>query len=127
MKKDKITIITPPVASISIDLDLVNLTEYLCEKVFKDKWAGGMGLGGQYGYGCNYENDVFMMHPFCWCEKDDCKWCNRGEPNFRHKKSGFQIRWYKWIGRDMEFNRKITDKKWKEIYQECIKSLTPHP
>lgn len=26
-------------------------------------------------YGTKFENDVFMMHPFCWCEKDDCPWC----------------------------------------------------
>ncbi|QED12212.1 hypothetical protein SEA_YEET_59 [Mycobacterium phage Yeet] len=32
-------------------------------------------LGGDNGYGCDYENDVFMMHPFCWCERMDCPWC----------------------------------------------------
>lgn len=26
-------------------------------------------------YGTNFENDVFMMHRFCWCERDDCPWC----------------------------------------------------
>ncbi|SII94932.1 Uncharacterised protein [Mycobacteroides abscessus subsp. abscessus] len=37
---------------------------------------GALGfLGGEYGYGCDYENDVFMMHPFCWCERADCPWC----------------------------------------------------
>jgi hypothetical protein len=35
---------------------------------------GGL-LGGEYGYGAYFENDVFMMHPYCWCEKDDCPWC----------------------------------------------------
>lgn len=33
------------------------------------------GLGGMYGYGIEFENDTFMMHPFCWCEKEDCEWC----------------------------------------------------
>lgn len=32
-------------------------------------------LGGEHGYGCDYENDVFMMHPFCWCEEPSCAWC----------------------------------------------------
>ena len=32
-------------------------------------------LGGEYGYGAQFENNVFMMHPFCWCEADDCPWC----------------------------------------------------
>jgi len=37
----------------------------------------GGGLGGEFGYGADFENDVFMMHPFCWCEKNDgsCLWC----------------------------------------------------
>lgn len=26
-------------------------------------------------YGSDFENKVFMMHSFCWCEKDDCPWC----------------------------------------------------
>jgi hypothetical protein len=32
-------------------------------------------LGGEYGYGTDFSNDVFMMHPYCWCEKEDCPWC----------------------------------------------------
>lgn len=32
-------------------------------------------LGGDWGYGTNYENDVFMMHSFCWCEEAECPWC----------------------------------------------------
>ena len=26
-------------------------------------------------YGVNYENDVFMMHRYCWCDGSDCPWC----------------------------------------------------
>ncbi len=26
-------------------------------------------------YGTEVDNDVFMMHPFCWCERSDCPWC----------------------------------------------------
>jgi hypothetical protein len=123
-KEDVIVrVITPPVASTSIDLDLVNLTEYLTKKVFKGKWQGGGLLGGEFGYGCDYENDVFMMHQYCWCDQDNCKWCNGKEPNFRHKKSGLEIKWYKWIGRGMKFNKKVSPKKWKEIYQDCVKSI----
>ena len=35
----------------------------------------GGALGGRDGYGAYYENDVFGMHPYCWCERDDCPWC----------------------------------------------------
>ena len=123
MKKEIGIIITPPIASTNIDLDLVNLTEYLTKKVFGGERQVGGGLGGEFGYGVDYENDVFMMHCFCWCEKDDCKWCNGDEPNFRYKKSGLEIKWYKWIGRSMEFNKDISNKEWKKLYQDCIKSI----
>ena len=35
----------------------------------------GYGLGGEDGYGAIYENEVFGMHPYCWCERVDCAWC----------------------------------------------------
>jgi len=79
-------------------------------------------LGGEFGYGTDFENETFMIHHFCWCEEPDCKWCNGTEPNFRHKKTGFKVNWYKWIGRDMQ-STKISCKKWKEIEEDCIKSL----
>jgi hypothetical protein len=85
-------------------------------------------------YGTDYENDVFMMHHFCWCEKEDgsCLWCIHGDhpdfdrlmkerfgtedyrkfaarhyydpPNFWYKPTDFRLRWYKYIGRDMAAN-----------------------
>ena len=103
-----------------------------------------VGFGDPNGwpakYGTDYENDVFMMHRYCWCEKPDCLWCTiwlgnetdcseaesaahrekqknevrarygdwaatrPAAPNFWFKPSGFQLRWYKYIGRDMEGN-----------------------
>ena len=49
MKKEKIIkIITPPVASTKIELDLVKLTEFLVKNK-KDKLVGGI-LGGEFGY-----------------------------------------------------------------------------
>lgn len=159
-----------------VDAHLVAITEAI-SKVAPDKVSAGL-LGGEFGYGAGFENEVFMMHPYCWCEQDDCRWCqgcacpetafhyfvdgvevdynewiafyerevgndvdvairagdyqhphlnerqaatdkrrtqrhdpvcdyctkHGGEPapNFRHKASGFEARWYKWIGRDME-------------------------
>lgn len=99
----------------------------------KDEWPSK--------YGTDYENDVFMMHQYCWCEKPDCLWCciwlsNESDcseaeaethrhkqeeqirdrygvwaaeypsaPNFWFKPNGFQLRWYKYIGRDMASNK----------------------
>lgn len=149
--KNKITIVLPPTASSDIDLDLVNLTEFLSKKLKLDT---SFGLGGEFGYGVDYENEVFMMHPFCWCERDDeCLWCmmndpeaNKnydkmkselkskfnpwwakwgGAPNFFYKPTKRGCIWYKWIGRDTRWeNYKDPSKKdWKEIYEACIKSI----
>lgn len=121
----------------------------------------GGGLGGRFGYGANFENEVFMMHPFCWCEQPDCLWCmiwlsnqtgcsedesrahrdnhirlirekygdwcadqHSGAPHFWHKPSGFQVRWYKWIGRDMEVSdERINGLQWGQIMLQCFESL----
>jgi hypothetical protein len=32
-------------------------------------------LGGEHGYGAHWDDDIFLMRPYCWCEKDDCPWC----------------------------------------------------
>jgi len=72
-----------------------------------------------YTYGTDYENDVFMMHRYCWCEREDCKWCSRDAPNFLHKKSGASITWYKHIGRGMEIDKA----DWPSIFMECLCSL----
>lgn len=77
------------------------------------------GLGGRFGYGENFENDVFMMHRFCWCEKDECRWCNGTAPNFLHKKTNASISWYKYIGRSME----VDEANWSEIFKECFLSI----
>lgn len=61
-------------------------------------------LGGEFGYGTEYGSELFAMHPFCWCDKDECPWCREEdpEPNFCHKESGLKIWWYKYIGRSMK-------------------------
>jgi hypothetical protein len=122
MKKANIVIFTPPTASTEIDCDLVELTKYLVKTVRDDGARGGFGLGGEFGYGVNFENDTFMMHRFCWCDEDTCEWCNGDAPNFWHKPSGLKIKWYKWIGRSMEYNNH-PGKGWSKIFQSCIESL----
>lgn len=64
------------------------------------------GLGGEFGYGVDYENDVFMLHQYCWCERDTCDWCGEKYlPNFLFKFTEFSVHWYKWIGRSMEIEQ----------------------
>lgn len=89
--------------------------------------VGGYGLGGENGYGALWDSDTFAMHPFCWCDGDECPWCayspeegrrltpqalqhgavesfadqEGGAPNFWHKQSGLRVWWYKYIGRSV--------------------------
>jgi len=123
MKEGEIIIVTPPIAESDIDTDLVNLTEYLVKSGAVGDQTGGYGLGGEFGYGVDFENDVFMMHHFCWCEKDDCDWCNRSKPNFLYKPNGFEVTWYKWIGRDTHYSQDLDGNAWKRIFDECVASI----
>lgn len=65
-------IVLPEVISTEVADGLCQLTEELHQ--LGHMISGGV-LGGTYGYGSDFENDVFMMHPFCWCERSDCPWC----------------------------------------------------
>ena len=70
MAESEIKIIMPEVAlganvvADRIDCMLRTLS-VLCGE--KDEWPSK--------YGANFDNDVFMLHKFCWCEEDDCPWC----------------------------------------------------
>ena len=86
-------------------------------------------LGGEYGYGVEYDSDEFMMHPYCWCEKDDCPWCGpdlewQQAPNFHHKESGFKVWWYKYINRGMRVENP-NNADFVEILAKCVASISP--
>jgi len=72
---DHIQIILPERSDDVISSDLRRLTQILCLNRIGDDYDGAGGLGGDFGYGVNYENDTFMLHRFCWCEREDCAWC----------------------------------------------------
>lgn len=50
------------------------LTEAVHRSGLADGGEGGL-FGGSFGYGANYENDVFLLHRYCWCEDPQCPWC----------------------------------------------------
>ena len=31
--------------------------------------------GGDDVHGAEYDSEIFMLHPHCWCERADCPWC----------------------------------------------------
>lgn len=89
------------------------------------------GLGGEFGYGVDFENDIFAMRPYYWgnctCGADEtgtehAATCALRLPNFIHKATGQTICWYKWIGRDMEADSDPIQ-NWGRIFTECWESL----
>ena len=96
--------------------DLVELTRQIVLKTGKET---AFGLGGKYGYGVEYENEVFMLHPYCWCDQDDCPWCGEDAPNFLYKPTGYKLWWYKYIGRDERSEGELP-KNW---FKKCVESI----
>jgi len=116
-----ITIVTPKVDKTPICDMLRVITEAICKKT--DTRVGGV-LGGQFGYGNHWDTNVFMMHPYCWCDNEDCLWCSGDNPNFLHKASGLKVSWYKYIGRGMEIENVPTDLS--SILKECLEDIEKH-
>lgn len=99
----------------ALSLGLYALSEIILRGVLPDQDDGG-GMGGRFGYGAKFENEVFTMQP----DYQD-EWT---KPNFLHKPSGLTVNWYKWIGRDMEIsNPDLTVGQWLDIWNECSESL----
>jgi hypothetical protein len=129
--------------------DLYELTRLL-HTVGYEK-SGGL-LGGEFGYGAEVDNDVFEMHPYWWgdclCGYSEAEWefdkashptdsmwqewyerhdhepdCPTVRPNFRHKASGVEVRWYKYLGRSMEIKGLGSRKQWRRIITECEEAV----
>lgn len=84
MSENQVKIIVPGRDDDAISNSLRRLTKAIHDAKLAD--APGFGLGGEFGYGARFENDVLLMHPYCWCEREDCLWCGG---------SGCQAEWYK--------------------------------
>lgn len=53
---------------------LLEITKTIAEKD-ETRVAHGF-LGGEFGYGGHWDDDIFLMHPECWCDKEgECPWC----------------------------------------------------
>jgi hypothetical protein len=79
--------------------------------------------------GLKWERYGWMCRCTCDYEPNWLKWsaanshkptCATVLPNFRHKASGYEVRWYKYIGRDMEFRGECD---WPAVLAESVKSL----
>jgi len=68
----RMEVVAPEVSQDSISEGLRIITKAIIEATDAEN---AYGLGGPYGYGASWDSKVFMMHPYCWCERDDCPWC----------------------------------------------------
>ncbi len=66
-------------------------------------------------YGTKFNNETFAMRPY-HPDRDD-------EPNFRFFSLAFDVTWYKFIGRDMEFSRELPSSGYAKIISDCLESL----
>lgn len=51
-------------------------------------------------YGTDFENDEFMMHRYCWCERDDCPWCagcDCPDTAYHYFVDGKEVTWDEWM------------------------------
>lgn len=132
MSKDDVLvqIILPPREQDELSNGLRNLTGVISKA--NPDLDNSYGLGGPDGYGCDYENDIFAMRRFYWGDCD-CgaeegaddephkPTCSLLLPNFVYKPTGFQCRWYKWIGRDNECSGAAPDIA--QMIENCIASV----
>jgi len=73
------------------------ITEAICKATGEE---GGYGLGGRHGYGMEWDSDVFMMHPYCWCELETCPWCcgcNCPESSYHYFVDGKEVDFAEWM------------------------------
>lgn len=58
-----------------IDGNIANALSDMLSGIAED-FSGPNETGTKYGI--EIDNEVFMMNPFCWCDKEDCPWCASG-------------------------------------------------
>lgn len=104
--------------------EVSDLLRELTKKIYitHPELRGGGFLGGEFGYGADYENEYFAMKPFCWCEKETCGLCTETTPNLLIKDESASLIWYKYIGRSMEMTENVD---WPALITKCIESVKP--
>lgn len=73
------------------------------------------------GTEADFENTVFVMRAYCWCDGD---FDGHGEgcpPNFVY--GDFVAGWYKHSNRGASQNRMMTTQEWRRVMIHCLSSL----
>lgn len=79
------------------------------------------------GYALKFDNDVFYLRAYCWCDRKTCPQCgdSPSEYNFFYKPEGLGLTWYKYAIRAGYFNRATTLEDFRRIITLCIESVRP--
>mgnify|MGYP003345957487 CR=1 FL=1 len=74
----------------------------------------------------DFENDVFFMSSYCWCDGD--RHPEGCPPNFIYKPNGLVVSWYKHAGRGIRANMEYPGaKNWFKAISKCIESIGKKP
>ena len=91
-----------------------------CIDILYKRFGIAKGTPGSYVHcTCNYSIDSYNFRQTISHNED----CEVDKPNFKHYASGIEVEWYKYIGRDMEYDNEVSVEKWVEIFKDCIQSL----
>lgn len=69
-------------------------------------------------YGTDCDNDVFMMHHYCWCEREDCPWCGGCDcpPSaFHYYIDGQEVSYKQWDALYRDNVPPYTEKGWEQV------------
>lgn len=76
---------------------------------------------GDAGY---YENDVFCIRAYCWCDGDEKGHENGCPPNFEYKPLGFKVSWYKHAGRGASQSHKLGPTEISDMFSKVWNSIS---
>ena len=74
------------------------------------------------GPDANFENEVFAMRAYCWCDGEVAGHEEGCPVNF--ETDGLRVSWYKHVRRGTSCDRQITAKEWQVIFVRCAASLS---
>lgn len=84
-----------------------------------------MGLDPEYGCAvhctCTHDDDYQTWRA---ANSHDNTICAMERPNFRHKPTGATVNFYKYLGRGMNVALP-SETTWEQVYDDCLRSLTP--
>jgi len=102
---------------------LVALGEMIGHSRSKDaEEAWSLDPCNNVGPSANFQNEIFAMRSYCWCD-GEVEGHDEGCPvNF--ETDDFRVSWYKHVRRGASCDRHLAAKEWQEIFARCAASLS---